>query len=192
MAIGAVVGASNEAGPLVQAVGSFAGSIVQVIDDATATAATATELLNPGLVTASGFHWVKRSPSVARATFFARYTKSAAVTTDPVIKVIGVYRMPGFTVTEPDSNATTANALPTDGSWKYVRLDATAANAGGITLDLVSSGTGLFVDSASTAKAYSDESASVDLQDCEYFIVLHSTAAVVDTGAVVVFARCIG
>lgn len=194
MAIGNVIPAGCEGGPTVQAIGAIAGTIVQCLDDATVTAATATELLNPGLVTASGFHWIKRSATATRAYFFARYTKSATITTDPVIRVVGVFKMPGFTPTDPEENS---QAISTNGSWKYVRLDTQSAGttptAGGtgITLDLVTSGTGMFVDSASTAKAYSDESSVVDLQDCEYFIVLHSTAASVDTGTVPVFARLI-
>lgn len=190
MAIGntARANTAKSPSPTFQPVGSY-GSIVLMLDNASATAATTAEQLNPGSVTASGFHWVKRGEGMTRAYIYARMLKStSAVTTSPVVKVYGAWPV-GAAPTLPENNS---GALPTDGTWVVKRLDATTAAAAGQTLTLA-------LDAADTQPEdttyiYSDETAVIDLQDAPYVIVLHSTAASITnaTSTVVeVYARCI-
>ena len=157
------------------------GSVVKVIDDSEQTAATATEQLNPGVSAGSYWQWVKKGDRANRIALFARQAVGATLTTSPVLKVYGAYRL-SPNATTPENNA---GVLPNDGTWVCRRLDNQDANASGITLALSSSGTGLLQDGTF---AYSDYSDPIDLLDCEYFIVLHSTAANVNSGTVPVYA----
>lgn len=160
------------------------GSIVIVHDDATATVATATELLQPFSYAGSNGHWVKRGKGIGRAYFFARQNVAAVGTTDPIIRIYGAYPV-SSAPTMPDNNS---GAIPNDGTWVYQRLDNADNNAAGLTLDIVNSGTGLRADSN---YAWSDETFEIDLQDCWYFTILCSTAAVASVGAVPIYARVI-
>lgn len=188
MAIGNLVRANSakSGSPTFQPIGSY-GGVVLAIDNASATAATTAEQINPASVTGTSWHWIKRGEGMTRAYIYARMLKSTTVvTTSPVIKVYGAYPV-GSAPTLPDNNS---GAIPTDGTWVCKRLDAATAAAGGQTLTLA-------LDAADTQPEdttyiYSDETSVIDLQDAPYVLVLHSTAASITNGTstvVEVYAR---
>lgn len=182
MAIGTLkkVNTKNETGGgLVQSVGS-GGALIQVVNDAKLTAATATELLAPFGFAGAGVSWVNRGSGVTRVRIYARMAITGVVTTSPIIRVLSAYPVDpsSANTTFPESNN---GAIPNDGTWIHARL------ASALTLTLVSSGTGLRQDST---YAYSDPTDIIDLEDGFYFTVLCETAANV-TGAVSIFALCI-
>lgn len=185
MAIGTTkrVNASSPGGQAFQAVGSRS-AIVQVVSNAESTAASAPELLAPFSFAGSNAQWCRRGENITRGYFYCRFTASATVTTDPIIRIYGAIPL--------DPEAADADnitgAIPNDGTWRAIRLDNADWNAAGLTLDLVTSGSTLNNDAT---YAYSDETVEIDFQDCWYFIALCSTAANTSTGDVEIFARCL-
>lgn len=173
MAIGELKRAntSNEAQVVYAA--SAKGSWIIANDDAE-TAQAATDYLNPSAIDESTFHWVKLGPGVTRAIIRARYAVGATVTTSPIFVPVLAY-----------GTANADGSMPTDGTVRFLRADSADYNADGLTLTLVSSGTGQMVDAT---YAYSDPVSltATDLQGADYLGCVVRTAANVDTGAVAI------
>lgn len=176
MAIGGYVGGNpNRDGELVHPV-SVKGSWVIANDDAEQVNSAA-ELLSPGTIDDSTFHWVRVGPGCGRVLVRARVTLAATVTTDPVVRIVGAYG---------NLDSGNSSSFPTDGTVQFMRLDNVDANAAGLTLDLVSSASGQMQDAT---YAYSDPMPSldgIDLKGADYVGVLIETAANVNTGVVAV------
>lgn len=142
--------------------------------------------LNPATIADSTFHWIKVPEGSTRCILRAQYTASATVTTDPIVRVIGAYPGVGAAYNKTGDIINEDGSFPNDGTIRFMRLDLADTDGTGITLDLVSSGTGLIIDAASTAKAYSDPTSitPIDLLGAWYVGVVAVTAANVNTGVV--------
>ena len=173
MAIGVVINGNvgtGGAGAFVPC--SARGSWTTVNEDAE-TAQSATDLLRPAAIDDAVFHWMKVGDGTSRCMVRARQAVAATVTTSPVVRVFAAYGT-------PDSSG----AFADDGTVKFCRLDNVDWNAAGLTLTLVTSGTGLNRD---TSYAYTDvmpDLTGLDLKGAWYIGVAVETAANVDTGTV--------
>lgn len=174
MAIGTYYSANTgQTGPNVT-VASVYGSWIIANDDAE-TAQSATDLLVPHGIDDATFHWVRVGPGCTRALVRARALVGATVTTDPVVRLIGAF-----------GNINADGSMPSDGTVNFLRLDNVDANAAGLTLDCVTSGSGLLRDAT---YMYTDPLPSldgVDLRGANYVGVAVETAANVNTGVVAV------
>lgn len=175
MAIGALRRANTvtEAGPIVYPASAKA-TWITANDDAE-TAQSAGDLLAPAAIDDSVFHWVKVGPGVTRVLIRARQAIAATVTTSPVVRVYGLW----------SDDEEVSGAFDTDGTGgvRCLRLDNADANASGVTLTLVTSGTGLMQDSA---YAYTDVPTldGYDLKGAPFVGVAVETAANVNSGTV--------
>lgn len=172
MAIGSYLGANPSIQSGAATVPCSAKGDWIIANDDAETAQSATDLLRPAAIDDSVFHWVKVGPNATRVLVRARQAVGATVTTSPVVRVIGVY---GTT----SDGATFAD----DGTVRFLRLDNADWNATGVTLTLVSSGTGLNRDAT---YAYTDVSTldGYDLKGCMYVGIAVETAANVNSGTV--------
>lgn len=169
---------SSNVGSKVPSVQTVTGQAVPIIavTDATATAQTATELLNPYSVSGTAPIWIKRGPGIRGIRVRARLTTATtAVATTPIVRVLGVMAGDGATLpTASSPNLTGQAAVPR-------RLDASTDTAAGLTLDLPAS------PSATTALGngtyrYGTPSSKIDLEDCDWYIVLVERAAAITLG----------
>lgn len=143
--------------------------------------------LNPATIADATFHWIRVPEGSTRCILRAQYSAAATVTTDPVVRVIGAYPGTGTVAYSKSGDIISEDgSFPNDGTIRFMRLDLAASAGTGITLDLISSGTGLIIDAASTAKAYSDPTSvtPIDLLGAWYVGVVAVTAANVSTGVV--------
>lgn len=180
MAIGAQTqgGVSNGAMP-VHVMASARGNWTVVNDDAE-TAQSATDLLRPAAIDDSTFHWCRVSDGVTRCLVRARQAVAAAVTTSPVVRVFGAY---GNSITAAGSwPDTSAAAIARDPL--FLRLDNVDWNAAGLTLTLVTSGTGLNRDNDYAYTDVMPDLTGIDMKGCQWVGVAVETAANVDTGTV--------
>lgn len=172
MAIGLARHANTTApaGPIVYP--ASAGSTWIIANDDAETAQASTDLLRPAATDDATFHWVKAGPGCTRVLVRARQAVAATVTTSPVVRVMGAFG-------DPDGDG----AFADDGTVRFLRLDNADFNATGVTLTLVSSGTGLNRD---TTYAYTDVSTldGYDLKGSQYVGILVETAANVNSGTV--------
>lgn len=170
MAIGSLYKAGILPGSVqVTAPGSALSAWTTAYDDAeTVTGQT----LNHTAITDSVFHWVEVPSGCTRVLVRAKYAVGATVTTSPIIYVVG-----GWGPLNENGSA------PTDGTFRTMRLDTTDSNGTGITLTLVSSGTGQIVDGT---YAYSDPPSldGYDLKGAKYVGIVVATAANVNSGTV--------
>ncbi len=145
--------------------------------------------LNPATISNAEFHWVKVPDGATRCIVRAKYTKSATVTTSPVVRIIGA--CPGESAVDkaPPSGEyiNEDGSFPDDGTIEFMRLDLAASAGTGTTLTLVSSGADLMFDAHATPKAYSDPTSltPIDLLGSWYVGIVPVTAANVSTGVVV-------
>lgn len=143
-----------------------------VANEDTSTAQSATDLLRPGGIDDSFFHWVRLAPGVTRVFVRCRYDDgTSAVATSPIVRVFGALFDPQAT---------------TEASNKFRRLDNVDWNAAGVTLTLVANGTGVHHDGTNY---YSDEAtlSGYDALGCKYVGVAIETASGItpDTNPVV-------
>lgn len=143
-----------------------------VCNEDTSTAQSASDLLGPGGIDDSVFHWVRLAPGVTRVFIRCRYDDgTSAVATSPVVRVFGATQDPQTT---------------TEASNKFRRLDNVDWNAAGVTLTLVANGTGVHHDGTDY---YSDEPtlSGYDALGCKYVGVAIETASSItpDTNPVV-------
>lgn len=121
---------------------SCEGKWVQLHDDATATAATAAELLNPtgfGIATA---HWIEiKKPASKLCRVRARVPRAiTAVSTQLIVQLYAAWATSSF-AGSPAAEGYSANVPLTDGSVKVERLDASTWAAAGLTLTMQGSPT---------------------------------------------------
>lgn len=143
-----------------------------VCNDDTSTAQSASDLLGPGGIDDSVFHWVKLAPGTTRVYIRCRYDDgTSAVATSPIVRLFGA-------VSDPQTVAEASN--------KFRRLDNADWNASGVTLTLVANGTGVHHDGTDF---YSDEPtlSGYDALGCRYVGVAIETASSItpDTNPVV-------
>jgi hypothetical protein len=162
------------------------GSWITCVTNATSTASTATELLNPLSSTKTVSQVVKVGNEGRRGIFRARYeTAISASGTSSVIRLFGIYA----TDAQLDAaSLATSTTFPTDGTVKVKRLDSSTSTAAGITVALVPGASGDLRDS--TYK-YSNpitlnSSEFIDLCNCDAVLVLVETAAIVTNGTPIV------
>ena len=172
MAIGALVkgGANNDYSAVV--IPSSLKGVWTTAHDDSETAQSATELLYPASIDDSGFHWIEVPHCASRVLVRAVMTKTATVTTSPVVRVVGAY-----------GTVASDGSFATDGTAQFLRLDNVDANAVGVTLTLVSSGASLLQDAT---YAYSDPPTleGYDLRGAKYVGILVETAANLSAGTV--------
>lgn len=136
-----------------------------------ATAQSATELLRPGTIDDSTFHWINRG-NATHCIIRARQDSSvSAVTTSPIVRLIGAY-----------GKANDDGTMPNDGSVNFLRIDNVSTNATGIVLTLAT--TNLLEDGSFE---YSNPAslAPYDLLGCDYIGMLVETAANITGGTAV-------
>lgn len=189
MAIGSMVSAGAYKGacaPMVPS--SVKGRWIICNDDLEQTVPAAP--LNPAGITDASIHWVKVPDWASKVLLSARMTKAATVTTSPVVRLVGAYPSSiGATLNQPPDPFSFINdngSFPNDGTIRFMRLDLADSDGTGITLTLTSSGAGMMIDAASTAKAYADPPTITpyDLLGAWYVTMIPVTAANVDTGLV--------
>lgn len=175
MAIDSIANAniSQPEGKAVQSIGGYSTCRL-VCANAEATAATATELLNPfSYSTASASRWVRRGANSTRAYFYARMDATATFTTSPIVQIYGALPADDATADAAFLRPLTSS-IPNDGTWKAVRLDNTSWTAAGVTLTLAAAATA--TQNIDGSFIYSAETSEIDLQDCWYFTALIQTA----------------
>lgn len=185
MAIGAAAGGSVKTGSgQVVIPASCKGIWITAHDDLEQTVPTTP--LNPATISNAEFHWVKVPEGATRAILRAQYTQSATVTTDPVVRLYGVYPSETAVFDLRGEIINEDGSFDNDGTILFMRLDLAATAGTGITLDLVTSGTGLMFDAHATPKAYSDPPTITpyDLLGAWYIGVVPVTAANVSAGVV--------
>jgi len=139
--------------------------------NASATAQTGAELIQPGNVSSSNIVPIELGESVTRGLFRCRYGAAGAVTTSPVIRIFAAYGpklIPGTTI-------------PNDGTLRFVIL------ARAQTLTCVAA-----TDVRDATYSYSDplSLAGTDLLGASYLLVFVETAASI-TGATPVIESCL-
>lgn len=129
--------------------------------DAEATAQTSAELIRPGSVSSSNVIPVTVGERASRVLVRAKYSAAGAVTTSPIVRVIGCYGPKLFTGT----------SIPDDGTVRYVIL----ASAQTLTLTAAS-------DVRDTTWSYSpvlsptSGQIGIDLAGADYVMVFVETA----------------
>lgn len=143
--------------------------------------------LNPATITSQYCHWVKVPSGAGKVIPRAKYTKSATVTTDPVIRIYGAFPGPSTVFKGNGEFINDDGSFTDDGTIEFMRLDLAATAGTGITLDLVTSGASMMFDAHATPKAYSDPASitPIDLLGAWYVIACPVTASATDTGVVV-------
>lgn len=149
------------------------GTVVTVVSDAEAAAATSTELKAPLGFAGSNCRWVALGSNGGRVAFRVKY--AGTVTTSPIIQVYGLY-------TEDSPDSTTNGFSNTSGAYAPNRLDNNDAGAG---LTLTLDGTNNLRDAAGTPNLYSPwytfvspvTAAPGDALGVNWILVLCSTAA---------------
>lgn len=172
MAIGGFLGANPSVVSGRCVVNASANGDWIVANDDAETAQSATDLLRPAAIDDSVFHWVKVGPNATRVLVRARQAVGATVTTSPVVRIIGAF-----------GSIASDGTFADDGTVRFLRLDSADWNATGVTLTLVSSGTGLNRD---TSYAYTDVSTldGYDMKGANYIGIAVETAANVNSGTV--------
>lgn len=177
MASVAGAGAQLKAGTGSTAPTSAIMNIVEAVSDTTATAATATELITPMSYAGTNCKWIRVGTQGGKAFFRCKYHVSTAMTTVPIIYVIGAVAPDG---TEP------APQFATDGTVPFNRLDALAGVAGISLTNTAAS------DQRSSANKYTPwysftspyTSVVGDLMGSTHILVLCSQASIGGTGTV--------
>ena len=180
MAIGAQKQGSVSSGSMpLRVIASARGNWVTVNDDAE-TAQSATMLLRPASITDSTFHWMEVRDGATRCLVRARQAVGATVTTSPVIRVIGAY---GTSIAS-DGSWPNTSAAAIAGDPLFLRLDNADWNAAGLTLTLVTSGTGLNRDNDYAYTDVMPDLTGIDMKGCSWVGVMVETAANVSAGTV--------
>jgi len=180
MALAAQTFANAQTAILPTAPATVNGTVVTVVSDAEATAATSTELKAPLGYAGSNCRWIGIGQNGGKVFFRVKYT--GTVTTNPVIQVYGLY-------TKDKASATT-NAYANDGTYAPTRLDNSASGAG-ITLTL--DATNDIRDAAGTPNLYSPwytfnnpfTAVPGDAAGADQILVLCATAANVSGSATI-------
>lgn len=163
----------------VHVIASARGNWVTVNDDAE-TAQSATDLLRPAAIDDSVFHWCEVRDGATRCLIRARMAIAATVTTSPVVRVFGAYGTSiNGTGAWPDTSAAAVAGDP-----YFLRLDNVDWNAAGLTLTLVTTGTGLNRDNDYAYTDVMPDLTGIDMKGCAWIGVAVETAANVDTGTV--------
>jgi len=158
------------------------------VTDATSTASTSSELLNPGSSTKTVSQVVRIGPEARRVIIRARYeTAITAATTSPVVRVFGIY------ATDAQLVAASGTTFPTDGSVRFKRLDNNSATASGITVTLTPATPGDLRDGTYKYSNPIQVSSSefIDLANANALLVLVETAAASLTGGTLVQIECL-
>lgn len=143
---------------------------VKVHDDLEATADSAAELLRPlstDSTTAHAFY----CPYATRLLLRVKYPVAATVSTNPIVRLYGIWPGPGTAHDAP---------LADDGTFRVMRLDNVDNNAAGVTIT-ISTGT----DIRDTTYGYSDCPSldGYDLKGAPMALVLVETAAATSASA---------
>ncbi len=158
---------------------TITGQAVPVIavSDATAAAQSATELLTPTSIAGTAVQWIKRGAGIRGIRVRVRLTvATTVVTTAPVVRVIGAMVADGVTLPTTDSPNLSGSGV------SLRRLDNASDTAAGITLAIAGSPSGTTALSSGTYR-WGTRSDKIDLEDCDYYIVLVETAAAITGGA---------
>lgn len=184
MAFGIRGGSGQVQGNLVHAV-SVRGAWTQINDDLE-TADTA-NLLKPWNISRSTFGWLIVPDWATRVLVRAKIDlASTTYTTSPVVRMVGAFptnadiatarnkilATPGFSGTAGDANAA-----------EFLRLDAPAANATGVTLSVTAAKTTMFIDTAGYIYCDPPDLTGYDLKGSGYLGMMVETAAAVTGGA---------
>ena len=154
---------------------SCRGEIVQIHDDLTAVAETATVLLRPQSTTSANVHPIRVGGASVRFDFWLRYPQASTLTTSPVVRFYGA-----FPVTEPGRTALIeGSSLPDDGTVVYRRLDA--VSGAGQTITIVTA-----TDLRDTTYKYSAAASltGTDMKGATAIFALTETAGVISAGTI--------
>lgn len=164
---------------------SVRGQWVQVNDDLE-TADTA-NLLKPWNITRTTFHWAEVPQWATRVLVRARIDLAATTfTTSPVVRMVGAHLRNVDTQTGDNSvklNQAFSGTSTDANSAAFLRLDAAAANAAGVTLSVASAKTTMFIDTAGYIYCDPPDLTGYDVKGSRYVGMMVETAAVVTGGA---------
>lgn len=180
MAIGGQTRGGVQSGGMNVMMPASGGGTWVVVNDDAETAQSSTDLLRPAAIDDSTFHWCKVGDGATRCLVRARQAVAATVTTSPVIRVFGAYG----TSIAGDGSWPNTSAAAVAGDPKFLRLDNVDWNAAGLTLTLVTSGTGLNRDNDYAYTDVMPDLTGIDLKGCQWVGVAVETAANVSAGTV--------
>lgn len=142
--------------------------------------------LNPATITDSTFHWVKVPEGATRCLLRAQATKTNTVTTDPIVRLYGVYPSEDAVFDKYGDIINEDGSFDDDGTILFMRLDLAETAGTGITLDIETNHPNRMFDAHATPKAYSNPPTITpyDLLGAWYIGVVPLTASATSAGVV--------